>query len=251
MRTVISKGFGGFVLTLILAFLFIFTPPLSYSQTPDSWPENYAGTWKLSSHDGKVRYIHLYKDREAVSTFDHKAKGQWLYHPDSGEIRVQWTNEWADVMMTPRVESEALKARLKTFRFAPGSNPGDKPAEAFVAEKVDLNPWDYLGTWIVMDVPGHETKINLDMDNSAVLEPKAGEKLGGGRGTWTIEGGRFLIRWPEGRTHVLSIEGTRYRMLLYAAGTSLESEPSNVFEATRVSKYLKSGAQVKVLLLKR
>ncbi|GEM_PF-4698268 len=212
-----------------ISFAFIAISGISFlnAQTPDQWPEEYIGTWKLTNDKGEINYINLYNSKKATNTFDRRANGTWLYHPDEAEIRMEWSNEWADVMVK---QGDGFK----DFGYAPGSNPDSKPAEEWNAEKVGINPFDYLGVWEGLDVKGRSYKFTIKIDDTAIYDSKGNEK-----GNWSIIGDRIQISWPDG-VATLFKDGNKYKAYLYEGAKTTDGKPTAVADMKRVIASLRS-----------
>ncbi|MBI4398020.1 MAG: hypothetical protein HY586_02720 [Candidatus Omnitrophica bacterium] len=217
------------LLRLSILFFFIqsfFCMPFAGAQTPDQWPEEYVGTWKLTNQAGDHRYINLYDSRNCTTTFDRKTSGTWLYHPDQNEVRMQWSNEWADVL----VKENGL---YKNYGYAPGTDSDNKPTEEWTAEKVAANPFDYLGVWKGTDVKGNSYQFTLNIDDTAILDSQGGQK-----GSWEILGDQVRITWPASAFLLLQ-QGNRYKAKIYQAA-STDGTPTAVADIERTQAALRS-----------
>ncbi len=220
----------------VLAFSLLFLSGQHlFAQTPDQWPEEYVGTWKLTAADGQQRYIVLRSNRTAVTTFDQKVRGNWLYHPDQQEVRMDWKNDWADVMVK---KGEGYEV----YGYAPGDDPDSGPTDKYAAEKVDLDPFDYFGVWDVTDGAGKHFQITLDPKGAATSTYKGGEK-----GMWTIHGDKLQINWSNSwRDFIRAVSNDRYQKVAYAPGASLDGKPTNISRAERVKAFIKPGVDATV-----
>jgi len=220
-----------FFIPIALIFsLFIFPSQNAFSQTPDQWPPEYFGSWKLTNSDGEQRYIVLNENKTAATTFDGKTGGDWLYHPDESEVRMEWDNDWSDVMIK---QGDAYKV----YGYAPGTDPGAKPSDEYTAEKITLNPFDYLGVWQVGDGKGKQFKIHLNPDGTSKSDFDGGEE-----GKWTVSGNKILVEWTDGWKDVIYDTGNyNYQKQGYASGTSLDGKPSNTTDAKRLKAFIRPG----------
>lgn len=219
-----SKAFQNFFISLF--FISALCAGNVFPQTPDAWPDEYIGTWKLTGAGGETRYINLLEDRRAITTSDRTATGSWLYHPDEGEVRIEWSNGWADVMTQE-------KNVYKYYGYAPGTDPGSKPTNEWTAEKVAINPFEYEGVWSIVDLKGKGYQLKLNLDSTA--------EKGLDKGIWIISDGKFQIKWPDGSTDFITQqEGMRFKLISYASGASLDGKPTSVADAERVAAVLQS-----------
>jgi len=202
--------------------------PNLYSQMPAEWPVEYIGTWQVEESDGSPRFMVLYEDHSAQTTFNPKAQGQWQYDPDQEEVRINWNDGWADILV-----KEGNK--FKNAGYSPGSGPDDNPANVGKAKKVKLNPFEYVGVWKITDLEGRESKITLN-DNSTAQSNK--KDLANGK--WFIDGDRIHITWASGQNDFILKNENQYKLITYVPGVSVDATLGITADAERVEAFLRS-----------
>jgi len=212
------------ILLAISFFSFLGFGSLS-AQMPPEWPDEYVGTWKLTNSQGEIRYINLFKDHTATTTFNPQADGKWQYDADQKESRINWSDDWTDILLK---KGDVYK----NYGYGPSANPDDKPTNEFEAVKVGLDPYKYVGVWQMTDIKGNETEFTVNIDSSADKQ--------GTKGKWVIVGDTFEITWPDGSKDVITKKGTSYKVLSFAPGAPVDGDPRSAADAKKIKAFLRS-----------
>lgn len=211
----------------VLLFSILMIPKI-YSQMPPEWPAEYVGVWQVEESDGSPRFIVLSDDHTAETTFNPKATGKWQYDPDQEEVRIDWSDGWADILVK---EGNGYK----NAGYAPGADADSNPSNVGKAKKVKLNPFEYVGVWKITDMQGHESKITLNDNSTAQSDRKNTPK-----GKWFIDGDRIHIVWANGQNDFIFKNDNQYKLITYVPGVSVDATVGVTSDAERIEAFLRS-----------
>jgi hypothetical protein len=212
------------VLSLALLAASCAAPPSVVGRTPllPMSAKVAEGTWALTDDRNDTFNVILRGDGSATSTWSRGTDGargeQGGWSLRDGEVVVQWTDGWIDILRLGRYGYEKVS-------YAPQDRERDLPNSFGQAVKLSTDTMWWVGVWRTTSVydrtGGEELFVCLSSDGSAVKSIDAINT-----GCWQMQADGAAIHWSDGWYTLLRREGSSVKGRSWKPGADHDGEPT-------------------------